>query len=171
MILGLNEAASLAGVLTIHLLRFASSEEKQLAVISLLSSRPNLLPLLLLLYPTLQLRENFRRAVLHLLTAASPDTEAARSAAVFYGQILNKDLFPEQAGSGGRSSAEDMEAVDSSSAPLHHTSYGPWMAECVRCVALFLSRAAKVWIFFHGLRHSYVLRNALCIYFQYFSIT
>jgi hypothetical protein len=59
--IGLNEPASLGGVLALHLLRYASSQARQLEVISLLDSAPDqqqqLLHLLHQLLPTLPLRQ------------------------------------------------------------------------------------------------------------------
>jgi hypothetical protein len=138
-LLGVNDAASLAGVLALHLLRFSSSEERRLAVVSLLAARPNLLPLLQLIFPTPHLRESFRLAILHLLTAAPPASQAAKTAALFYGQILNRELFPERA-VGGTEVADET----TSCWPLHHSSHGPWMAECGRCVSLFHTSCSKV---------------------------
>jgi hypothetical protein len=86
-------------------------------------------------------REQFRQTLLHLLTSAPPDTEAARSAALFYGKILNRELFPERTGgSGGQSPV--LEGV--SDDPVQHTSHGPWLAECVRCVSHFITKENKV---------------------------
>jgi hypothetical protein len=92
-------------------------------------------------------REQFRVALLRLVTAAAPGSEAAKSAALFYGRVLHRDLFPERttSGGGGGRSAENTSAADPGCvAPLHHSSHGPWTAECVRCVSLFKSRASKV---------------------------
>jgi hypothetical protein len=92
-------------------------------------------------------REQFRAALLRLVTAAAPGSEAAKSAALFYGRVLHRDLFPERttSGGGGGRSAENTSAADPGCvAPLHHSSHGPWTAECVRCVSLFKSRASKV---------------------------
>jgi hypothetical protein len=140
----LNEAASMGGVLTLQLLRCASCEERQLEVISLLDSAPDqqqLIPLLRQLFPTLPLREQFRLTLLHFLTSAAPDTEAARLAGVFYGKILNRELFPELGGGGG---GGGQGPVVEGGVSVQHSSHGPWLAECVRCVSHFVAKENKV---------------------------
>lgn len=88
------------------------------------------------MFPDSNLREHFRFCVLSVMKSSNifGSGDSSKLVALFYGRILTRQLYP-----GGPESSFQP------SFPVYHTSFGPWKAECFRCVSLFLS---QVFIYF-----------------------
>ena len=80
------------------------------------------------MFPDKDAREHLRVCLLQVMKSSQifGNTEDAKRCTMFYGRVLCKTLFPEGA-----------EPDSEPKFPLHHTSYGPWQAECNRCVTTF----------------------------------
>lgn len=83
------------------------------------------------MFPDSNLREHFRFCVLNVMKSSNifGSGDSSKLVALFYGRILTRQLYP-----GGPDSSFQP------SFPVYHTSFGPWKAECFRCVSLFLSQ-------------------------------
>ena len=90
------------------------------------------------MFPDPNLREHLRFCVLSVMKSSNifGPGDSSKLVALFYGRILTRQLYP-----GGP------ENNFQSSFPVYHTSYGPWKAECFRCVSLFLSQVFIIKIF------------------------
>ena len=86
------------------------------------------------MFPDSNLREHFRFCVLNVMKSSQifGPGEDSKRVTLFYGRILTKALFP-----------DGPHANFQPSFPVSHTSYGPWKAECFRCVSLFLAQVSS----------------------------
>ena len=83
------------------------------------------------MFPDVKSREMLRYCLLQTMKSSQifGSTEDAKRCTMFYGRVLCKTLYP-----GGPEPNFDPEF------PVHHPSFGPWQAECSRCVKSFLKQ-------------------------------
>ena len=81
------------------------------------------------------LREHFRYCLVCAIKSSQVfgSSEDSKRVSLFYGRILTKTLFPD----GPQNNFEP-------NFPVSHSSYGPWQAECSRCVAQFFYQVRLV---------------------------
>ena len=86
------------------------------------------------MYPDEDSRETLRYCLLQTMKSCQifGSADDAKRCTMFYGRVLCKAMFP-----------EGPQANFEATFPVHHPSFGPWQAECGRCVSSFLKQVYK----------------------------
>ena len=94
------------------------------------------------MYPDSISREHLRFCLLQTMKSSQifGSAEDAKRCTMFYGRVLCKTLYPE----GPQANFEP-------EFPRRHASFGPWQAECVRCVKSFLKQVRNFFSQFYNI--------------------
>ena len=132
LIKGLQDKFSLPGVVLLHLLQAPTMPRRQRIALVRKVDEMDIVPTVEKMFPTPTRREAFRLALGQLAGEAGLLCSADSDLVInFYGKILGKRLFPKGPGN------------DDPESPVHHSSFGPWMAEKERCHKVESAKAAE----------------------------